>query len=135
MMAMGYKWIETRSWATEYRGELVIHASASKKSCRHSYEVEKIWKAAGLEMPEGWPVKPSEYPLGRIVGVGRLIDVSQMTVDIINRVSDRQKAFGIWKPGRFAWVVTSVRRVEHIPWKGALGLWNVPPELEARIAA
>jgi hypothetical protein len=50
-------------------------------------------------------------------------------------VSPRERAFGIWKPERFAWIVTSVRRLEQIPWRGALGLWNVPAELEARIAA
>jgi hypothetical protein len=135
MMAMGYKRIETRSWYTDYRGELVIHASSSKKSCRHSYDVELIWKAAGLAFPEGWPVTASEYPLGQILAVGRLIDCVEMTEEIINRVSSRERAFGDWKPGRFAWLVTSIRRVEQIPWKGALGLWNVPAELEARIAA
>jgi hypothetical protein len=134
-MAMGYKRIETRSWSTEYRGEVAIHASAGTGSCRITHEVEALFKRAGMELPSGWPMTAAEYPLGKIVAVGRLIDVSEMTVDIINRVSDREKAFGEWSPGRFAWVVTSVRRVDPIPWKGSLGLWKVSKELEAKLAA
>lgn len=135
MMAMGYKRIETRSWSTEYRGEVAIHASAGKKSCRNAFDVAKIFVEARMTVPDGWPTEAWQYPLGKVIAVGRLIDVTEMTVDIINRVSDRERAFGIWKPGRFAWLVTSVRKIEHVPWKGALGLWNVPAELEARIAA
>jgi hypothetical protein len=134
-MACGYKHVETRSWYTDYRGELVIHASSSKKSCRHSHEVGKLWKEAGIAWPADWPVAPEGYPLGKVLAVGRLVDVSEMTVDIINRIEPRERAFGVWSPGRFAWIVTSVRRVSPVPWKGALGLWPVPPELEAKLAA
>jgi activating signal cointegrator 1 len=135
LMAIGLKRIETRSWATDYRGDLVIHASASKKSCRFSYEVEKLFRDAGVEFPYDWPVKADEYPRGKILGVCRLIDVVEMDAEIINRVPVRERAFGVWKPGRFAWIAPSFRRVEPIPWKGALGLWKVPPELEAKLAA
>lgn len=135
LMAAGLKRIETRSWCTDYRGELVIQASASKKSCRHSYDVEKLFKEAGMPWPDDWPVSPEGYPRGRILGVCRLIDCVEMDADIINRVPQRERAFGVWAPGRFAWIAPSFRRVEPIPWKGSLGLWKVPPELEARLAA
>jgi activating signal cointegrator 1 len=135
LVAAGYKRIETRSWSTEYRGELLIHASASKKSCRHSYDVGLLFKTAGLEFPEGWPATASEYPLGRIVAVARLIDCAEMTEANIARVSKIERAFGDWRPKRFAWILATVRRTEQIPWKGALGLWDVPQELEARVAA
>jgi hypothetical protein len=135
LMAMGYKHFETRSWSTEYRGDVVIHASAGKKACRHSYEVEKKFRDAGMEFPEGWPVKPEEYPLGRILAVGRLIDVAEMDEAMVNRQSRMELAFGDWRPGRFVWVIAGLRRVEQLPWKGALGLWKVPPELEAKLAA
>ena len=135
LMALGHKHIETRSWRSDYRGDIAIHASASNKACRKYHEIDKMWRNAGLDIPEGWPMEPKDYPLGRVVAVGRLIDVSEMTVDNINRQSRMELAFGDWRPGRFAWIVASVRRVEQIPWKGALCLWKVPEELEARIAA
>lgn len=135
LMVAGYKHFETRCWSTDYRGDLVIHASSGKKSCRHSYEVEKLFTAAGMPFPEGWPVKPQEYPLGRILAVGRLIDCAEMTPEMIARQSKMELAFGDWRPERFVWIIASLRRVEQIPWKGSLGLWKVPPELESRLAA
>lgn len=135
LMARGYKRVETRSWRTAYRGDVVIHASAGRTACRITHEVEKLWRDAGLEMPEGWPMKAAEYPLGRLLAVGRLVDVVEMDDALIARQTRMERAFGVWQPKRFAWFFDQMRVVEHIPWTGALGLWKVPAELEARIAA
>jgi len=135
LMMCSYKHMETRSWGTDYRGPLVIHASKGTKSVKRCHEVEAMFGRAGLPFPEGWPVRQQEYPLGRILAVGKLIDCAKMTPEMIARQSQMELAFGDWRPGRVVWIIASLRRVEHIPFKAKLGLWTVPPEIEARIAA
>lgn len=36
LIVLGHKKIETRSWNTKYRGEILIHASAGKKPANRS---------------------------------------------------------------------------------------------------
>jgi hypothetical protein len=100
--------IENRSWRTHYRGEVAIHASS------------KIDENAKL--PRG-SLKPAEENLifSEIIGLVDLVDVIE---------SSRSKWFG----GPFGYVLTNPRPLSKpIPCKGALGIWNVPLEIERLI--
>jgi hypothetical protein len=49
-------------------------------------------------------------------------------------LTTKERAFGDYTPKRFAWPLADVRYLpEPIPYRGMLGLWAVPAELEARI--
>jgi hypothetical protein len=44
---------------------------------------------------------------------------------ILFPLTDQERAFGDYTPGRFAWLLANVKALpEPIPAKGALGLWN-----------
>jgi len=45
-------------------------------------------------------------------------------------ISDQERAFGNYTPGRFMWILENIRELKHpIPAKGALGLWEwTPPQ-------
>src|ERR1044071_2690560 len=60
---------------------------------------------------------------GRVIATAILSDVRAMTPE------DEAAACCPYIPGRFAWVLTDVRRVRPIVMKGALGLWNFPEAL------
>jgi len=142
-IAVGLKEYETRSWSTDYRGPLAIHAA--KKPFNHD-------DFLGVDNEEGpddwwWQVllddqrQRKELPLGAIVAVADLVAVVRTESvprvftlrdirDAANEgrivVSPREWSFGNWAPGRFAWRLAKVRALpEPIPCRGAQGLFNV----------
>jgi hypothetical protein len=119
LVAVGAKKIETRSWNTSYRGPLAIHAAKSfPKRARELCLQEPFMSALS---PLRVPVDPSEY-LGKIVAITSLVNVFRVEdVD----VSEPERSFGDYSPGRFAWLLGPVRALpEPVPAKGALGLWD-----------
>lgn len=98
LIALGPKTIETRSWATDYRGPLAIHAAKrqpEQASRVGDYVVGWQYKAPShpvlFEHPIGkaWPVGPDgeldrslctvhDLPLGAVVATCRLVDCLPM---------------------------------------------------------
>jgi activating signal cointegrator 1 len=132
LVALGAKKIETRSWATSYRGPLAIHAAKGLGSggeqglmelCRTEPFRSVLLDAGYL----GTPV----LPRGAIVAVCELIGcvptigTGPKGTDWINDLSDQERAFGDYTPGRYALPLDNVRALpEPIPARGALGLWT-----------
>lgn len=110
------KYIETRSWKTNYRGELYIQASKAKldKSVRDRKELSKLYSE-------------DELSYGCIICKCNLIDCIYMTEEFIK--SEKEKNYnnfiaGNYKVGRYAWVLSDIELVEPIKVKGQLGIWN-----------
>lgn len=141
LVAIGAKKIETRSWSTSYRGPLAIHAakglgpvggiSGLIDVCLQEM-FRSVLEAAGVF--EGG-IRKDRMPLGAIVAVCRLVDCVQIGYDwpqnqvvstaTQHRLTDQERAFGDYSPGRWAWLLTDIRAMsEPIPCKGALGLWE-----------
>lgn len=132
LVAWGYKRIETRSWRTPFRGMIAIHASRSTEVVQNSIDVRGLFEAAGTERPAGWPLAAEEYPLGKVVAVVRLVDCRPMDMALIHAQTRMEREFGAWAQGRFAWMLSEVRRLpDPIPCRGSLGLWNLPADVEA----
>ena len=120
LVVIGAKQIETRSWSTKYRGELLIHASLSKK-------------AAFLAREKPFSRHISDFsalPFGAIIGKVRLIEVIRIgpggfTKKDIGHVSPDEKAFDDFTEGRYAWMLEGPQAFPvPIPVKGSLGLWE-----------
>lgn len=62
---------------------------------------------------------PHIEPAGYALAVAKLIDCRPMVRD------DEEEACCELYPGAFAWVLTSVRRIEPFPVRGTLGLYEV----------
>jgi len=133
LVSVQAKLIETRSWATPYRGYLAIHAAkgfpAWAQDCCirepfHSVLKEKtgisvIW-ARGL--PKDDP-KRSDFPLGCVIAICELVDVIRITVD--NVPPEPERSFGDYTPGRFAWHLKNIQSLIHpIPARGSLSVWE-----------
>jgi hypothetical protein len=67
LIVNGFKDIENRSWATRYRGPLLIQASAHRLSKEEMQEHRTYARRRKVELPE-------EFDLGGIVGMVRLED-------------------------------------------------------------
>jgi len=121
-MAVGAKQIETRSWPTNYRGWLAIHAS--QRFPRWAVELthhEPFRSALGP-----WFNTRGDFPTGQIVAVGRLVDVAP-TVGVAP-LSD-ERAFGDYSEGRYMWLFEDVTPLATpLSYLGARGLWTIPED-------
>lgn len=121
LVAIGAKKIETRSWATDYRGPLAIHAAkgfpvAARAVCTENYTIRWHLRQARIDV--------DELPRGVIVAVCRLVDCRRIRGKV-DEPRYSEVCFGDYTPGRYAWVLEDVRPViPPIPAKGALGLWE-----------
>lgn len=113
MIAIGVKKIETRSWATQYRGPLAIHAS--KGFTRETREIAELWA-----IRHGFKV--DELPLGAIVATCNLTGCCS-TSGALNS-DDCRNGYGDFSAGRWAWFLDSVVQIDPISVKGHLGLWK-----------
>lgn len=139
LMEMGGKRIETRSWATLYRGPVLIHAAKRwnrelRGLCGVGDFVEVLGRISG-EVPDLMRLDPvtrtsRRMPLGEIIAVGQLVDCQP--VETMHRPEEgtRERAFGDYRPGRFAWMFGRVCGLSSpIPWRGMQGLFEVPDEV------
>lgn len=137
LVAIGAKQFETRSWSTNYRGPLYIHASKGfPAECRRLCYVEPFYSTLG---EAGYP--PGTLPLGALVGTavltgcittGRAVALWSEYPDGHDYPSGSLPAkhpeidFGDYTLGRFAWGLRDADQLpETIPYKGRLGLFEV----------
>ena len=114
LVASGAKKVETRSWSTSYRGPLAIHAAKGFPRWARDF-AEKIGLGRLL----------ASLPLGAIIAVVILVDVRR-TEEIAPTLSALELLYGDYSAGRWAWMLHDVKALpQPIPYKGALGLFNV----------
>jgi hypothetical protein len=102
--------IENRSWERDFRGWIALHASMEPQ--------EEPEFPPGIRLPD---LDSLDY--GAICGVARVVDIV---------TKSRSKWFD--RPSRgyinYGWVLADVKRLRKpIKCKGALQLWNVPPNV------
>lgn len=137
LVAIGAKQLETRSWATSYRGPLAIHAAkglADMTEAEYRALLRREPFASVLYDPHD-PYTPlhARLPRGAVVAVCRLSACWRVPVvpwhtyggQITLPPAEPERSFGDYTPGRFAWELADVRRLPTpIPARGALGLWD-----------
>jgi len=142
-IAFGSKLIETRHWATTYRGPLAIHA-AKRRIQGELIHMNSFYHWRGAMMPllkQNHKTLVDDLPFGAIVAVCDLVDcrpTDSFTVAELDmpRTADGQatdlyswteRQMGDFSPGRFGWVFANVRPLPvPIPFVGRQGLFNVP---------
>ena len=136
LMALGEKRIETRSWATKYRGPLAIHAA------RGGLTLEELRRMEVCEPFFAEAVKDAEFHLGCIVAVVSLADCvpvekcSSLGGPKDKWLTPKEEAFGDYSPGRYGWITGNRFRLPRpIPFKGGQGLRIAPPALADQILA
>lgn len=113
------KHYETRSWSTNHRGLLLIHAA--KRFPKDAQDFARTERALGRGNPR--------IVLGAIIGKVELAKIWR-TEELIGRLSGIEHLYGDYSPGRFAWeFVNPILLNEPIPYRGALGLFNVDEKL------
>jgi hypothetical protein len=128
-VVIAVKKIETRSWITNHRGTLLIHASKGK---------------AGSMFAHKSPFKKyipdfNRLPFGAIIGQVELVDVMKtealgMSDEHINKLTLEEKAFGDYESGRYAWMLEDAVMFKEVFYcRGSMSLWNCPSMIEKEI--
>jgi hypothetical protein len=105
LVVNGHKDIENRSWRTNHRGPLLIHASRNR-SLTTSKNLSAIEKKYRVRLPR-------DFDLGGIVGI---VDV----VDCLKRHPSKWKFRGSW-----GWVLENPRRLPFRQCKGTVGFFRL----------
>ena len=130
MISCHKKAIETRSWATTYRGKIAIHAASSynhyvKEACNEP----QIQYHLPSDVLQGIITKNPLY-FGRILAIATLSDCILMTQDNINQLSKDELSFGWYEINRYMWLLKDIQPVISPPIKGKQGLWNIPKDFK-----
>lgn len=139
LIALLLKKIETRGWKTDYRGPLLIHQTAAPGP-KGTTEAA-LWELCASG-PFGAALQAHGYgstarlPRGAIVAVVDLADCRSTSgrrteqgggpkyADWVHELSDQERAFGDYTPGRWAWLLSNVRPLPTpIAARGMPGLW------------
>lgn len=133
-MVLGLKTNETRSWDTNYRGPLAIHATAGmpKWCCDLLQEEPFKTELAGIELPKGCIVGTVE-----VIGT---VDAKTWAFEACKKIGFQRDpnwkktlqeiCYGDYSENRFAWQTKNPVLFETpIPAKGKQGFWNyeIPP--------
>ena len=126
LILLGHKHYETRSWFTDYRGKLVIHA-AKKKSKSHQINVLDYLKTH-YEID----IKFDSLLFSQAVAICDLTDCFAMKEEhLIPTVKNElEHTCGIWDYGRWAWKLENVQAIAPpVPLRGRQGLFSVDSSL------
>ncbi len=106
LIVHGYKDVENRTWATSYRGPLLVHAGLALDP---GYDrAAALARDLGIDLPAA-----ADLPRGAIVG----------RVDVVGCVRWHPSR---WFEGPYAFVLANAAAIDPIPMRGMLGLFNVP---------
>lgn len=131
-IAAGYKTIENRTWTTQHRGKLGIHAAAkwddeAEDAARF---VRDTARAAGHVLPATMQDAMPLTATGYVLAVVDLVGVCEATWNRPERTCN----CGPWAiPGQVHWRLDFPRRLDKpLAAKGRLGLWELDFTLEGQ---
>ena len=112
LILAGSKTVEIRTWATRYRGPLLLHASAG-------YGIPEREASARLRLPP-----PSPDGLGAVVGIAELAECRPVRREDWKRAALPPLSGKLW-----AWVLEDARPLGPIPCAGKRTLFDIEEEV------
>jgi ASCH domain len=108
LVVNGHKDIENRTWATKFRGKVLVHAGVHKVTKAEYEEFLERCRAARIKNPPAI----DEFKRGGIVGSVEIVDCME-------------KSNSRWYFGPYGFVLKNARVERFKPMKGKLGIWEV----------
>lgn len=137
LLACSAKKYETRSWATNYRGPIAIHAGLKnpykvlKGTC--STIVFPMCDALGIEknkeglstLLRGYIIATAELTGCHEMMKSPILGTGFFTQGSFCEITGNELLFGDWTPGRYAWEFANMKMLpEPIPARGYQRLWE-----------
>lgn len=148
LVVLGAKRVETRSWPTNYRGEIAIHASKSFPGvakrfamaltscvCPDAYLENGVHADSCIAYlyPELSSMDVNtDFTLGAIVGTAEIqsCDPTERAESKGIRPASFERAVGDYSPGRWFWTLANpIMWDKPKPCRGALKIWTVPEQI------
>ena len=107
LIVAGLKDIENRTWPTDYRGPVLIHAGMKIEPIDADLR-ELVKRLSGFDLPDA-----ADLPRGGIVGQAEIVDLVQSSPSR-------------WFSGPYGFVLANARRLPFRPMPGKPGLFEVP---------
>jgi hypothetical protein len=118
----GYKDVENRTWATSYRGPVLVHAGLQRASSEGVQEViSRLDDSTKHELSEQMSAMES-LPVGGVAGI----------VDIVDCVT---RSGSHWFEGPYGFVLRNPRPITFVRYPGKLKLFDVSVESVPALAA
>lgn len=110
LVAEGIKKYEFRSWKTNYRGKILIHAGIG-------IDKEAMKKFAGLNLT---------FPSKKILAEVEIVDCLFLDDELNKKIiSENNIAYGNKKREGYAWMLDNIKKINYEKeLNGKLGLWN-----------
>lgn len=134
LLVTGQKEYETRSWKTDYRGPIAIHAAKKPLSQTMRLMTVESRRAAKECMRLDYIDGKKYAQTGGIVGIAYLegcIEITEKFAEKLKKEKPREYLFGNFTVGRYALKMRDpVFFQKVIPERGRQGWWNWEPENE-----
>ena len=143
LIACGAKKIETRGWATKYRGPIAIHAGKNWPKIV-TYKTQRLPESIHLALCwKGGFSRLADLPMGAVIAIAELVGCQKVVGNIslrlgtekreaavlenANKITGNELAFGDFSYGRYAWILQNVCKIEPVPAKGMQRIWEWNP--------
>lgn len=118
------KTVENRTWRTDYRGPLLIHASKRYDRAADDYILSRIDYGMHAMLRAEMPA-----PLD----AGGIIGIVSLTACVKKGSARFEDHVERWLDGPYGFVLNDPRELTFFPWPGKLGLFEFPDELLPRL--
>lgn len=134
LVVLGLKTFETRSWRARYKGRLAIQASKTVEAfSKQLLDHEPFRSALAAHGFDAWEKLPRQAILGTVELVD-YCEAEQLLHE--HKVSDADRAFGDFRPGRWGWLLRNPRRLPvPIPCRGKLSLFPLSDDIATLVEA
>jgi activating signal cointegrator 1 len=123
LVATGDKRIETRSWSTDHRGPIAIHAAKELPGWAITWALNTPAVLTMLSRAGYYAL--AELPLGMIVATCQIVGCASTDGPSFRMPAGKDRILGNFAPGRYAIYLEDITRVEPpVPARGMLGLWE-----------
>lgn len=123
LIASGRKTCENRTWPTNYRGPLYIHAGKSRQ-----------WLHPD-ENGEDYGIRARDMAFGAVIAVCDLVACINIDSKLIRewatKMTDEQR---VHVEGPYCWILANVASIGPWPWRGAQGLFEIDSYELGRVA-
>lgn len=120
LLAAGIKKNETRTWGTQYKGTLYIHAAQ---------KVINVPSAIQLATKEKLKIYAHQLPKGQFVGIVNLRGCKRlpsMGGKYLDEYEYLEQLLGDYGWGRFVWFCEDHQRISPVECRGRQGIWTIP---------
>ncbi len=115
--------VENRSWATSYRGPILIHAAKGMTRGEYQQFAGMLADPECAALLKGQGFRPEMPAFGALPRAG-IVGV----VDIVDCVAESDSPW--WAgPGQVAFVLKNPRPLPFVPYRGQLGFFKVPADI------